>query len=193
MKVVLVNGSRRENGCTFTALNIVAKVLNENGIVTQLIQVGKRVMDGAVDDAVDEAAEAMKTADGLVVGSPVYYASPSGEIVMFMDRLFGKAGDDLRLKPGAAIASARRGGTTATLDVLNKYFLYSNMPLVPSRYWNIVHGSKAEDVMEDKEGVQIMETLGRNMVWLLKSIEAGKAAGVEQPVAPKSVFTNFIR
>ena len=193
MKVVLVNGSRRDDGCTFTALNIVAKVLQENGIETQIFQIGSRVMHGDVDPAVNEVAEAMKTADGLVVGSPVYYASPSGEIIMFLDRLFGKAGADLRLKPGAAIASARRGGTTATLDVLNKYFLYSNMPLVPSRYWNIVHGSKAEDVLKDEEGVQIMETLGRNMVWMLKSIEAGKAAGVEQPAAPQNVFTNFIR
>ena len=193
MEVVLINGSRRENGCTYTALNIVARVLNENGIDTRLIQVGKRVMEGNVDAVVDEAVEAVKSADGLIVGSPVYYASPSGEIILFLDRLFGKAGADLRLKPGAAVASARRAGTTATLDVLNKYFLYSNMPLVPSRYWNMVHGSSPEDVLKDEEGVQIMETLGRNMAWMLKSIEAGKAAGVEQPAAPKSIFTNFIR
>ncbi len=193
MKVVLVNGSRREKGCTYTALSIVSNVLNQHGIETQIIHIGKRALNGAIDDAVKEVGEAMKSADGMVVGSPVYYASPSGEVIAFLDRLFGSFGKDLCLKPGAAIASARRGGTTATLDVLNKYFLYNQMPLVSSRYWNIVHGSKPEDVLKDEEGVQIMEVLGRNMAWLLQSIEAGKAAGVKQPEEFQTVYTNFIR
>ena len=193
MKVILINGSRRENGCTHTALNLAAKVLNDNGIETQMFFVGKRAVNGEVDALAKEVAEAVKTADGIIVGSPVYYASPSGEVIAFMDRLFGLAEPDLRFKPAAAIASARRGGTTATLDVLNKYFLYNQMPLVSSRYWNIVHGNTPEQVLEDKEGVQIMETLGRNMTWILKSIEAGKAAGVPQPESEQKVYTNFIR
>ncbi len=193
MKVVLVNGSRRENGCTYTALSLISGVLDQYGIETQIISIGKRAMSPEMDDAVREVGEAMQDADGIVVGSPVYYASPSGEIVAFLDRLFGSYGKVLCHKPGAAIASARRGGTTATLDVLNKYFLYNQMPLVSSRYWNIVHGNTPEDVMKDEEGVQIMQVLGRNMAWLLQSIEAGKAAGVPQPEEFKSIFTNFIR
>lgn len=193
MKVVLVNGSRRENGCTYTALNIIADVLKENGIETQLFHIGTKAMNGEMNDIVKEVATAVKEADGFVVGSPVYYASPSGEVIAFLDRLFGMAEADLRFKPAAAIASARRGGTTATLDVLNKYFLYDQMPVISSRYWNMVHGNTPEDVMKDEEGVQIMKTVGRNMAWILKSIEAGKAAGVAQPEAEQKIFTNFIR
>lgn len=193
MKVVMVNGSRRENGCTFTALNLIANVLKENGIETEIFHIGSRAVNGEIDACVKEVAEAVKSADGFIVGSPVYYASPSGEVMVFLDRLFGVAEADLRFKPGAAITSARRGGTSATLDVLNKYFMYNQMPLIASRYWNMVHGSTPEDVMKDAEGVQIMETLGRNMAWILKSIEAGKQAGVEQPVAQQKVFTNFVR
>ncbi len=193
MKVFMMNGSRRDNGCTFTALSEVAKELNKGGIETEIFQVGSRVVKGEVNEAIREAAEAVKTADAVIVGSPVYYASPSGELVMFLDRLFGMAEADLRFKPAAAIASARRGGTTATLDVLNKYFLFNQMPLVSSRYWNIVHGNTPEEVMKDEEGLQIMHTLGKNMVWILKSIEAGIKAGVQQPVAEEKVFTNFIR
>lgn len=193
MKVVMVNGSRRENGCTYTALNVIAEVLKENGIESEIYFVGQRAMNGEMDAVVKEVAEAVKTADGFIVGSPVYYASPSGEVIAFLDRLYGAAEADLRFKPAAAITSARRGGTTATLDVLNKYFLYNQMPVVSSRYWSMVHGSKPEDVLKDEEGIQIMKTIGKNMAWLLKSIEAGKAAGVEQPVAEQKVFTNFIR
>ncbi|MCR5303443.1 MAG: flavodoxin family protein [Lachnospiraceae bacterium] len=193
MKVLLVNGSRRENGCTYTALTEIEKELKAGGIDTEILNAGNMAAKGNVDEAVKQAAEIMKTADGMIVGSPVYYASPSGEIMMFLDRLFSSAGADLRCKPAAAIASARRAGTTATLDVLNKYFLYNEMPLIASRYWNMVHGSKPEDVLKDEEGVQIMHTLGRNMVWALKSIEAGRAAGVEQPVTEEKVYTSFIR
>ena len=193
MKVLLINGSRRDNGCTRTALGIIAEVLNENGIETQIFNIGGRVLKGQIRDAVKEVADEVKQADGIVVGSPVYYASPSGEIVSFMDQLWGMCEADLRFKPGAAIASARRGGTTASLDVLNKYFLYNQMPLISSRYWNMVHGNTPEEVMKDEEGVQIMKTLGRNMAWILKSIDAGKAAGVLQPVPEQKIFTNFIR
>jgi len=193
MKVLMINGSRRDNGCTYTALSEIAKELTAGGVEWEIMNVGSRVNKGEVNDAVNEAVEALKTTDAIIVGSPVYYASPSGEILMFLDRLFGKAEAELRFMPAATIASARRGGTTATLDVLNKYFMYNQMPLVASRYWNMVHGSAPEQVLQDEEGLQIMHTLGRNMVWILKSIEAGKNAGVAQPEAETKVFTNFIR
>ena len=178
MKVILFNGSRRESGCTYTALSIVANQLKAAGIETKIVFVGGRVLKGEVNEVVHEAKELLETADGVVYGSPVYYASPSGEMLMFLDRLYG---------------IARRAGTTATLDVLNKYPTYAQQPLVTSRYWNMVHGSNPEDVLKDEEGVQIMKELGRNMAWILKSIEAGKKAGVVQPVAEKKIFTNFIR
>ena len=193
MKAVLVNGSRREKGCTNAALGVIADVLHESGIGTELFFIGKKAASGEVDEAVKVVSEAMKTADALIVGSPVYFASPTGEVVSFLDRLFWTAEEALRFKPGAAIASARRGGTTATLDVLNKYFLYAQMPIVSSRYWNIIHGNTPEEILQDEEGIQIMRTIGTNMAWLLKSIEAGRRSGVEQPVAEKKIFTNFIR
>ena len=193
MKVLMINGSRRDNGCTYTALCEIAKELTAGGVEWEIMNVGSRVNKGEVNDTVNEAVEALKTTDAIIVGSPVYYASPSGEILMFLDRLFGKEEAELRFMPAATIASARRGGTTATLDVLNKYFMYNQMPLVASRYWNMVHGSAPEQVLQDEEGLQIMHTLGRNMVWILKSIEAGKKAGVAQPEAETKVFTNFIR
>ena len=192
MKVLMLNGSRRENGCTFTALSEVAKVLNAAGIETEIIHIGKEAVNGNINAAVKEVAEKLKASDGLVIGSPVYFASPSGEITVFLDRLFMTAEKDLRLKPAAAVASARRGGTTATLDVLNKYFTYAEMPVVSSRYWNIVHGFTPDDVRADTEGIQIMQVLGRNMAWLLKCIEAAKNAGIEPPPAVEKIFTNFI-
>ncbi|MBR6343617.1 MAG: flavodoxin family protein [Selenomonadaceae bacterium] len=193
MKVLMLNGSRREKGCTFTALSEVAKGLGEAGIETEILHVGRDAVSGNIDNIVKDIRDRLKNADGLVVGSPVYFAGASGEITAILDRLFMLAEADLRLKPAAAIASARRAGTTATLDALNKYFTYAEMPIVSSRYWNMVHGAKPEDVKADEEGVQIMRILGRNMAWLLKSIEAGKKAGVEQPRADKKVFTNFVR
>jgi multimeric flavodoxin WrbA len=193
MKVLLINGSRKSKGCTYTALSEVAKELNERGIETEIYNAGTMVFKGEVDLAVQEATEIIKGVDGIVIGSPVYYASPTGEILMFLDRLFWSAEEYLRFKPAATIASARRAGTTATLDVLNKYPLFANMPLIASRYWNMVHGGKPEDVLRDTEGIQIMHTLGKNMAWVLQSIEAGKKNGVEQPVAEDKVFTNFIR
>lgn len=193
MKVLLLNGSRREKGCTYTALSLVAKELEKAGIDTEIVYIGLNTVNGKLDELVKECAAKMKEADGLVVGSPVYYASPTGEIQVFLDRFAGVAGGDMRLKPAAAIASARRAGTSTTLDVLNKYLMYNEMPVVSSNYWNMVHGSKPEDVLQDKEGVQIMETLGKNMAWMLKCLEAGKKAGVGAPEKPVKVMTNFIR
>lgn len=193
MKVLLLNGSRREKGCTYTALSLVAKELEAAGIDTEIIYIGLNTVNGKLDALVKDVAAKMKEADGLVVGSPVYYASPTGEIQVFLDRFAGVAGADLRHKPAAAIASARRAGTSTTLDVLNKYLMYNEMPVVSSNYWNMVHGNTPEEVLQDKEGVQIMETLGRNMAWLMKSIEAGKKAGVAEPARQAKVMTNFIR
>lgn len=193
MKVLLLNGSRREKGCTYTALSLVARQLEAAGIDTEIIYIGLNAVNGQLDALVQDVAARMKNADGLVIGSPVYYASPTGEIQVFMDRFAGAAGADLRHKPAAAVASARRAGTSATLDVLNKYLMYNEMPVVSSNYWNMVHGNTPEEVLQDKEGVQIMETLGKNMAWLLKSIEAGKKAGVEEPAKPVKVMTSFIR
>ena len=188
MKVLLLNGSPRKNGCTYTALNVVADALKAEGIETEVFQAGDPDMEN-----VKAAAAKLKESDALVVGSPVYWASPSGQIIEFMDRLASVAGKDMLYKPAAAVASARRAGTTATLDVLTKYLSYHQMPVVSSCYWNMVHGNAPEEVMRDEEGVQIMRVLGKNMAWLLKCIEAGKKAGVAVPVAEDKVKTNFIR
>lgn len=187
MKVILLNGSRREKGCTYTALSVVADTLKENGIDAEIIHA---VPDTATVNAV---AEKMKTADGLVIGSPVYWASPSGEIVSFMDQLAGKAGAALIHKVGATVASARRAGTTATLDVLNKYLAYHQMVSVASNYWPMVHGNTPDEVRQDAEGLQIMRVLGRNMAWILKCIDAGKKAGITAPETEAKIMTNFIR
>ncbi|ETP73291.1 multimeric flavodoxin WrbA [Lachnospiraceae bacterium JC7] len=193
MKVLMINGSRNAAGCTFTALGEIAKELNASGIDTEIVHVGKEALDGKVNDMVASVIEKMKDSDGLIIGSPVYYSSPSGEIIAFLDRLFGAGAEVLKHKPAAAIASARRAGTTSTIDVLNKYIQYTEMPLVSANYWPMVHGSIPEDVMKDEEGVQTMHILGRNMAWLLKCIEAGKNAGVESPVAVEKIKTNYIR
>ena len=193
MKVILFNGSRNEKGSTYTALNLVAESLNENGVETEIFWVGGKALSGEIDALVDEAIEKLQGADGIVLGSPVYYASPSGEMVAFLDRIYWKGEKYLRFKPAAAVTVARRAGTTACLDVLNKYITYAQQPVVTSRYWNMVHGSNGDDVMKDEEGIQIMHTIGRNMSWILKSIEAGKNAGVKQPESEKKLWTNFIR
>ncbi len=193
MKVLMINGSRNAAGCTFTALTEIAKELQKEGIDSEILHVGKDAVDGKVNELVQEAIEKMKDSDGLIIGSPVYYASPSGEIVAFLDRLFGAGAQVLRHKPAAAIASARRAGTTSTLDVLNKYIQYTEMPLVTTNYWPMVHGSIPEDVMKDEEGIQTMHLLGKNMAWLLKCIEAGKRAGVAAPEEVQKVKTNYIR
>lgn len=179
MKVILLNGSPHKEGCTDTALREVEGSLMENGIETERIWIGgsawgctacgacKKTGRCVVDDAVNEVLEKMETADGLVVGSPVYYASPNGSLVSFLDRLF-YAGSCFAYKPAAAVASARRAGTTATIDMLNKYFTISNMMVVSSQYWNMVHGNSPKEVKQDLEGLQTMRTLGANMAWLLQ-------------------------
>ena len=206
MKVLLINGSPKNEGCTYTALSVVAKALNEEGIETEIFHVGNKPIAGCMgcgfcrktgkckfDDTVNECASKAKEADGIIVGSPVHYASASGMITSFMDRLFFSSSAALQYKPAAVVASARRAGTTATLDQLSKHFTISNMPLVSSCYWNMVHGNTPEDVMQDLEGLQIMRTLGRNMAWLLKSIEAGKKAGIQMPIKEDKIKTSFIR
>lgn len=187
MKVLLLNGSRREKGCTYTALSEIAQTLEKQGIQAEIIHAVPET------EIIKSVAEKVKTADGLVVGSPVYWASPSGEIISFMDRLSSLAGKDLLHKPAAAVASARRAGTTATLDVLFKYFTYHQMPIVSANYWTMVHGNTPEEVKKDEEGMQIMRVLGNNMAWLLKCIEAGKNNGVQIPETEAKIMTNFIR
>lgn len=187
MKVLLLNGSRHEKGCTYTALSEIAQTLEKQGIQAEIIHAVPET------EIIKSVAEKVKTADGLVVGSPVYWASPSGEIISFMDRLSSLAGKDLLHKPAAAIASARRAGTTATLDVLAKYFTYHQMPVVSANYWNVVHGNTPDEVKKDAEGMQIMRVLGNNMAWLLKCIEAGKNNGVQIPETEAKIMTNFIR
>jgi len=144
------------------------------------------------DDIVNEAAEKARACDGLIVGSPVYYSGPNGALCAIMDRFFYAASSKLAFKPAAAVVSARRAGTTASLERLNQYFLINNMPVVPSQYWNMVHGYSPEQVRKDKEGMQIMRTLGRNMAWMLKCIEAGHEAGVDLPLHEPHERTNFI-
>ncbi|MDR3000105.1 MAG: flavodoxin family protein [Fibromonadaceae bacterium] len=206
MKVILINGSPRKNGCTYTALCEVASELNKNGMETEIFQLGSDAVPGCsacgfcfekgkckTDDIVNEFAELSKTADGFVFGSPVHFAGAGGKIISFMDRLFYSARANLANKPAAAITSSRRGGATAAFDQLNKYFTISNMPIVSSQYWNMVHGSNPEQVKQDLEGMQTMRRLGANMAWLLKCIEAGKKAGIEIPKAEPWARTDFMR
>ena len=166
MKVLLLNGSPRKAGCTFTALTEVANTLNAQGIETEIFQAG----DPSIEN-VKVAAKIMEKSDVLVIGSPVYWASPSGQIIEFMDKFCSQAGNFMLHKPAAAVTSARRAGTTATLDVLLKYLEYHQMPVVSSNYWNMVHGNTPEEVKQDEEGLQIMRTLGNNMAWLLRELK----------------------
>lgn len=208
MKVLLINGSPKEQGCTYTALSEVAKVLEKQSIETEIFHIGNMPIRGCTgcnwcsknqagrcvvdDDTVNRAIEKAKDVDGIVVGSPVHYAAASGQITSFLDRFFYSS-KGMPNKPGAAIVSCRRGGSTAALDQLNKYFTISNMPLVSSQYWNMVHGSTPEDVQKDLEGMQTMRILGNNMAWLIKCIEAGKEAGIQLPEREPRERTNFIR
>lgn len=207
MKVLLLNGSPRANGCTYTALSVIAERIGELGVETELMQIGTQPVAGCIacgkcktdakcifDDKVNEFVAKAPYIDGLIVGSPVYYASASGQISAFLDRVFYVCGGRyMSGKPGAAVVSCRRGGASAAFDQLNKYFGISNMPIVTSNYWNQVHGSTPEDVLKDEEGVQTMRTLADNMAWLLKCIEAGKAAGINVPDREAKIYTNFIR
>ena len=206
MKILVVNGSPHANGCTYTALCEVAAALEAEGMETEMIQIGTKPVSGClgcgaciktgkcvIDDVVNEFIEKAKEADGFVFGSPVHYAGASGAITSFMDRAFYGKAAIYADKPAAAIVSCRRGGATAAFEQLNKYFTISNMPIVSSQYWNMVHGSTPDQVRQDEEGMQVMRELGRNMAWLLKCIEAGRAAGIPDPVKEKPVMTNFIR
>ncbi len=207
MKVLLVNGSPNEHGCTDAALNIVATALNEMGVETEIFWIGKAPVGGCMacgacrklgkciqNDQVNAFVEKAKEAHGFIFGSPVHYAAMSGNLTAFMDRAFYSGGKDTyRYKPAAGVLSARRAGTTAAFDQINKYFTISEMPLVSSRYWNMVHGAKAEDVIQDAEGVACMRQLGKNMAYLLQCLEAGKKAGIQPPEQEPAVRTNFIR
>lgn len=205
MKVLLINGSPHGKGCTYTALEEVSKTLNQEGIETEIIHVGNKDIRGCMacrqcktngkcvfNDIVNEVAPKFNECDGIIIGSPVYYASANGTLVSFIDRLFYSMTADKTMKVGAAVVSCRRGGNTSTFDEINKYFTISGMPVASSQYWNMVHGNSPEEVRQDLEGMQTMRTLGKNMAFLIKSIQLGK----EQfglPEKENHIFTNFIR
>jgi len=205
MKVLLVNGSPHAKGCTYTALAEVEKALQEQGIETEIVHIGGTTIQGCrgcwackkagkciYDDEVNAFVEKAKEADGFVFGPPVYYASANGTLVSFMDRVFYSGGKYLSYKPAASVVSCRRGGASTTFDVLNKYYTINRMPVVSSNYWNEIHGNKAEEALQDEEGLQTMRVLGYNMAWLIKCIAAGKKEGIE-PKGERKIMTNFIR
>lgn len=212
MKVLMVNGSPHRNGCTQAALDEVASTIEEAGIRTEVFWIGNKPIQECIgcftchkknacifqDDVVNDFVKMAADFDGFVFGAPVYYASPAGGMINFMNRAFFSASNldphPFKFKPAAAVASARRTGTITTLDVMNKYFLHGQMPVVPSRYWNEVHGNTPEEVRQDLEGMQIMRVLGRNMAWMLKLKEAGEKAGIKIPEQEETrIATNFIR
>lgn len=193
MKVLMINGSRREHGNTDYALGLIAESLKEEGIDSEIVFVGKDAVNGNINQLVRSLKDKCAEADGYVFASPVYYASPTGEIEAVLDRLFWNYGMEMRHKPAAVVAVARRAGNTVTLDALAKYPTINEMPVVSSSYWNLIHGRNPGEAKEDAEGVGIMKQLGKNMAWLLKCIEAGKAAGIELPARPNYEMTNFIR
>ena len=202
MKVLLINGSPHQNGNTFLALSEVATSLETEGIETEIFWIGNKPIRGCIacgkcgtlekcafdDDVANEIIDKILESDGLIIGSPVYYAGPNGAFCAILDRVFYAASSKFAFKPGASVVSCRRGGSTASFDRLNKYFTISNMPVVASKYWNMVHGNSPEEVKQDLEGLHTMRTLARNMAWLLKSIESK-----DLPEQEEKVFTNFIR
>lgn len=205
MKVILLNGSPNAKGCTYTALEEVANTLNQEGIRTEIIHVGNKAIRGCIacrkcktggkcvfDDLVNEVSPKFQECDGIVIGSPVYFASANGTLISFVDRLFYSTPGDKSMKVGASVVSCRRGGNTATFDELNKYFTISGMPIVSSQYWNMVHGNSPEEVRRDEEGLQTMRVLGRNMAFLMKSIQLGREK-YGLPDKEERIFTNFIR
>ena len=205
MKVLLVNGSSRKNGCTNVALQEVARALQEDGVETEFFFVGNQPLPDCIachqcsktgecvfQDRANELAKKAAECDGFVFGSPVYYAHPSARLMAVMDRAFYSCGKNFFQKPAAAVLSARRAGTTASMDVINKYFTICSMPVVSSTYWNHVYGSQPEDVQQDKEGLMTMYNIGKNMAWLLKCLDLGKQQGILPPENPK-VLTNFVR
>jgi multimeric flavodoxin WrbA len=211
MKVLLLNGSPREEGCTYMALSEVARTLQKEGIETEIFWIGKKAIGGCiacykcketkrcvVEGGVNEFRELATNADGFIFGTPVHYAGASGNITSFLDRLFYSTGlsgkrDTFRLKPASNVAIARRGGTSTALDQLNKYQTINEMFVVSSTYWNMVHGAMPEEVAQDKEGLHTMRVLARNMAYLLKCQEAGKSVGIDKPEAEPKEWTNFIR
>jgi len=206
MKVLLLNGSGHETGCTYTVLQEVASVLNSEGVETEILWLGLDPISGCrgcaacrklgkcvIDDVVNVIQEKMSQCDGLIVGSPVHYAGASGQITSVMDRLFYSSSAKMYHKPAAAVVVARRAGTTAALDQLNKYFTINQMPVVSSTYWNMVHGAQPSDLQQDEEGIAVVRTMAHNMAWLLRLMESGKANGVPGPVAEPRKRTNFVR
>lgn len=209
MKVLMINGSANEAGCTFTALSEIAGVLNEKGIDTEIVQLGKGAYRDCIgcgacrknqtgrcifnDDIVNDIIEKAKESDGFIFGSPVYYAHPAGRLLAVLDRAFFAGGKFFAGKPGAAVVSGRRAGTTASLDVINKYFMINKMPVVSATYWNMVHGSNPDDVRQDLEGLQTMRNIGRNMAWMLEMIEQGRQNNLPMPENEIGTWTNFIR
>lgn len=206
MKVALINGSPHAHGCTNTALLEVAGQLEKEGISTTMFHIGTKPIYGCIacnkcidtgrcvfnDDPCNDCIELLKNSDGVIIGSPVYYGSPNGVLLSLLDRVFFLKRHFYRLKPGAAVISSRRSGTTAAFEVLTKYFTINEMPLVSSQYWNAVHGYTPEDARQDVEGMQCMRTLGRNMAWMLKCFDYAKDA-VAKPEQEKIKHTNFIR
>ena len=207
MKVILLNGSPHEKGTTMRALSEAARVLNENGIETEIINVGDKPVRGCIgcgycakngecvvkDDMVNDLVKKIKESDGLVIGSPVYYASINGTLKCILDRAFYSSRGGFAFKPAAAVVVARRAGTTSAFDDINKYFGISNMPVVSSTYWNNVHGVNSSDVEKDEEGLQTVRNLAKNMAWLIKCIDKGKEEGIPLPTVEKNFRTNFIR
>lgn len=206
MNVLLLNGSPHEKGCTRVALDEIAAELDKNGIGSIMLHIGKEGIKGCKacmgcvktgycvydDDAVNECIDLLKKADGFIVGSPVYYAGPNASVCGFLDRVFYMKADPYAFKPAAAISSSRRCGNSATFDRLNKYFTFAQMPVVSSHYWNTIHGTRAEEALQDVEGLQIMRILGRNMAWLLKCIDAAKDS-VPRPELEARTKMSFIR
>ena len=206
MKVLLVNGSPHKDGCTDTALQECAGVLNREGIETEILWLGTKAVQGCIacgkcrklgrcvfNDAVNEVNGRSEEFDGLIVGAPVYYGGPCSEITAFLDRLFYSGSQRWAKKPAASIVSCRRGGASAAFERLNKYFAMSNMPIVTSQYWNQIHGNTREEALQDLEGLQTMRTLAMNMAWILKCVDAGRKAGVAEPEYEPRIGTNFIR
>lgn len=207
MHVLLINGSSHTNGCTYTALRQVAGILEEEGVTTEIFQLGGAPVRDCTacggcagkgrcvfdDDCVNTLIGKAGEADGFVFGTPVYYAHPSGRLLSVLDRAFYAGGRNFTHKPGFAVASARRAGTTASLDAVMKHFTINQMPVVASTYWNMVHGAKPEDVLQDAEGLQTMRNAARNLAWLLKCIQAGRERGIPAPEAERGSRTNFIR
>ena len=205
MKVLLINGSPHAEGSTYTALQEMIKIFNENSVDTELIHIGNKAIRGClacrycyehgrcvVDDIVNGVAPKFEECDGIIVGSPVYYASANATLVAFLDRLFYSTHFDKTMKVGASVVSARRGGLSATFDELNKYFTICGMPVASGQYWNSIHGNNAREAVQDTEGLQNMRTLARNMTFLMKSIELGKEK-YGLPENEEKVRTNFIR